>query len=149
MLATFGSGLLAAGTTPTLAAALAVILGAAAWVLIATRTGLPVSTTHAIVGALTGVALVAFGIAGLQWPALEHKIALPLVLTRSSRSPLTAFLLRLTRRDAGPPADCACVTAPSSRSSQRPGGLARIAVTAPRLVVASAPACEARPSPRV
>jgi len=49
MVGTFGKG--AAGRiVPTLAAAIATILGAAAWVAFATSAGLPVSTTHAIVG---------------------------------------------------------------------------------------------------
>jgi PiT family inorganic phosphate transporter len=39
MLATFGSGLLGAGVTPSLAAAVAAIGGSAGWVLFATRTG--------------------------------------------------------------------------------------------------------------
>jgi inorganic phosphate transporter, PiT family len=39
---------------------LAVLTGATIWVLLATRTGLPVSTTHAITGALCGAAVVAF-----------------------------------------------------------------------------------------
>ena len=65
MLARFGSGLLGAGVTPTFAASVAAIAGASAWVLLATRTGLPVSTTHAIVGAVVGTALVAYGAHGI------------------------------------------------------------------------------------
>ncbi|MBA3502080.1 MAG: inorganic phosphate transporter [Deltaproteobacteria bacterium] len=145
MITTFGNGLLASGATPTFATALAVVFGAAAWVFIATRTGLPVSTTHAIVGALTGVALVAFGTSGLQWQALAHKIALPLLLTPLIALTLTAMLLRMTRRNDRAPADCACVTAPIVSLVPRADGLARIAVTAPRLVVASTTACEAQP----
>jgi len=48
MIETFGSGLLAEGTVPTLAAALATIAGAGLWVALATRSGLPVSTTLTI-----------------------------------------------------------------------------------------------------
>lgn len=62
MLATFGSGLLGASVSPTLAAGLAAIAGAAGWVLFATRTGLPVSTTHAIVGAVAGSAVAAWSV---------------------------------------------------------------------------------------
>src|SRR5213076_2540216 len=61
MLRTFGEGLFVPGTTPMFAAAIASMLGAAVWVLLATRLGVPVSTTHAIVGSLAGVALVAYG----------------------------------------------------------------------------------------
>jgi len=62
LLATFGGkGIVPdgiAGTAPFLAA---VALGAGATVLVATRVGLPISTTHALVGALTGSGLVAAG----------------------------------------------------------------------------------------
>jgi PiT family inorganic phosphate transporter len=42
---------------------------------------MPVSTTHAIVGALTGAGLVAFGNARFQWNALGDKFALPLAVS--------------------------------------------------------------------
>ncbi len=38
----------------------AVVAGAFGWVILATRTGMPVSTTHAIVGALTGAGKLSF-----------------------------------------------------------------------------------------
>src|SRR5712692_281687 len=81
MIATFGNGLLVTGTTSTFAAALATLFGAAGWVLLATRTGLPVSTTHAIVGSLTGVAALAYGTGAVRWSALGGKILLPLLIS--------------------------------------------------------------------
>lgn len=113
MVQTFGKGLLANGTVPTFAAALATVLGASAWVAIATRTGMPVSTTHAIVGSLAGVAALAYGLHGIKWSALMGKIALPLLL-----SPVLALLLtfaairamRLIQRRFSTEADCACAT---------------------------------------
>lgn len=113
MVQTFGKGLLANGTVPTFAAALATVLGASAWVAIATRTGMPVSTTHAIVGSLAGVAALAYGLHGIKWSALMGKIALPLLL-----SPVLALLLtfaairamRLVQRRFSTEADCACAT---------------------------------------
>jgi PiT family inorganic phosphate transporter len=59
----------------------AVLIGACGWVFLATKTGMPVSTTHAIVGALTGSGLVAFGNAKFQWEALGKRIALPLAVS--------------------------------------------------------------------
>lgn len=64
--------------------------GAVAWVLFATRRGLPVSTTHAILGGLVGSGLVEVGAGRVGWSALATKAALPLLL-----SPLVALLLVL------------------------------------------------------
>jgi PiT family inorganic phosphate transporter len=80
MLDAFGKGLLADGTVVTFPAAAGVLVGATAWVLIATRAGLPVSTTHAIVGAIAGVGAVAYGPAGVRWDALAWKLGFPLLI---------------------------------------------------------------------
>ena len=88
MLTTFGHGLLAPGVTPDLGAAMAALLAAATWVALASRTGLPVSTTHALVGAVVGATVSSHGLDAVAWSALAGKVALPLVL-----SPLVAFLL--------------------------------------------------------
>jgi PiT family inorganic phosphate transporter len=66
----------------------AVAAGAIAWVLFATRTGLPVSTTHAIAGALAGAGIAAQGAAALHWEFLAKRVALPLGL-----SPLLSLAL--------------------------------------------------------
>lgn len=113
MIQTFGKGLLANGTVPTFTAALATILGASAWVAIATRTGMPVSTTHAIVGSVVGVAALAYGIAGIKWSALLGKIALPLLLSPVLALALTLVAIRTLRSVQGrffADADCACAT---------------------------------------
>jgi PiT family inorganic phosphate transporter len=82
----FGSGmrrLFSAGiiTTahPTRAFALAVLIGILTWVAAATALRLPVSTTHAIVGALLGAGLLLeSGV--VHWSALVTKVAAPLLL---------------------------------------------------------------------
>jgi PiT family inorganic phosphate transporter len=59
----------------------AVLSGALLWVLFASKTGLPVSTTHALTGSLVGAGLLAFGTDGLIWTTVSKKIALPLLLS--------------------------------------------------------------------
>ncbi|MFW6134757.1 MAG: inorganic phosphate transporter [Elusimicrobiota bacterium] len=53
-------------------ALLSAILGASIWVFFSTWRELPVSTTHSIVGALTGVGIVAGGFSVVQWDKIIH-----------------------------------------------------------------------------
>ncbi len=46
---------------------LASLLAAGIWLLVASRYGLPVSTTHSIVGAIVGFAVVGIGIEAVKW----------------------------------------------------------------------------------
>ena len=66
--------------------ALAILAGAVGWVLLSTRFGMPVSTTHAIVGATLLTGLYAFGFDQVLWGSVWKKVALPLLL-----SPVAAF----------------------------------------------------------
>ena len=68
---------------------LAVSLGAALTVLLATRLGMPVSTTHALTGGLVGAGLVAAG-GEVRLQALASSFVLPLLC-----SPVVALLLTL------------------------------------------------------
>lgn len=108
MLKLFTAGIVTA--TPTPAFAIAVIGGAAGWVLIATATKLPVSTTHAIIGALVGAGL-AFAPDGIAWTSLGAKLALPLLLSIAVSYALSATLNRVfaARAERGADADCVCV----------------------------------------
>ena len=60
---------------------LSVACGAIAWLLIANRTGLPVSTTHALTGALCGAGLAVVGASGVAWAVVARKVVLPLALS--------------------------------------------------------------------
>jgi PiT family inorganic phosphate transporter len=51
---------------------LCALLGAAVWLHIATHLGLPVSTTHSIVGAVVGIGLVSFGFSGVDWGTMAQ-----------------------------------------------------------------------------
>ena len=81
MIKTFSHGLVQTGTIIEPAITLAVLTGAIAWVLFASITGLPVSTTHTLTGAIIGTGFVAFAGEGLIWSAIGKKIALPLLLS--------------------------------------------------------------------
>lgn len=65
---------------------IAISLGAFAWVIFTARTGLPVSTTHSIAGAICGAGIAAVGVDGITWSFLGKKIFLPLLF-----SPLLAL----------------------------------------------------------
>lgn len=81
MVKTFSNGLVQTGTAIPPAVTLAVLTGALGWVLFASRTGLPVSTTHALTGAIVGTGVVAFTGDGLVWSEIGNKIALPLFVS--------------------------------------------------------------------
>jgi PiT family inorganic phosphate transporter len=67
---------------------IAVAGGVIGWLLFATRTGLPVSTTHALVGGLVGAGIASAGFTGVRWTAVVRAVGLPLAL-----SPLLALAL--------------------------------------------------------
>jgi len=77
---------------------IAVAIGAIGWLVIATCTGLPVSTTHSLVGALLGVALVAHGAGGVVWSAILSKVVVPLAVSPLMALVLLLFVSPLTRR---------------------------------------------------
>lgn len=54
---------------------LAALLAAGIWLMIATGAGLPVSTTHSIVGAITGFAIVGLGMEAVHWDKLGSIVA--------------------------------------------------------------------------
>ncbi len=138
-----GKGLLAV-TPEGPAFILSVALGALAWIGIATTTGLPVSTTHAITGGLIGAGVVAAGFSGIQWSFLLARIAVPL-----AASPLLSLALVFAvfpivraglRRWEG---YCVCVQQPA-RACACDGTVA--AMTGPgEIMVAEKAACERSP----
>jgi PiT family inorganic phosphate transporter len=115
LVTTFGKGLLAPGAVPTFSAAVATLLGAGLWVGWATRFGLPVSTTHAIVGSIAGVTIMAYGFGGMNWSVLLTKVALPLVLSPIASLLVSVVVLRLWSRVSPSDADCLCAEIVSPR----------------------------------
>lgn len=84
-----GKGLVPDAIADTTSFHLAVALGAAITVILATVTGFPISTTHSITGALTGAGLAAIG-TQLNFAALGKSFFIPLLL-----SPLIATILAI------------------------------------------------------
>ncbi len=84
--------------TPTATFALAALAGAAVWVLIATLFRLPVSTTHAIVGAIVFQAVYLYGISNVEWGALGLRVLLPLSVSPFAALVVTYLLGRLSSR---------------------------------------------------
>lgn len=70
---------------------LASLLAAGIWLLIASKKGWPVSTTHSIVGAIVGFAAVGIGIDAVQWGKVGSIVASWIV--SPVLAGLTAFLL--------------------------------------------------------
>lgn len=81
MVKTFGGGFFEPDLVIPSTLAPAILIGTVLWVLFASMTGLPVSTTHALTGSLVGAGLVAFSSEGLIWETVSKKIALPLLLS--------------------------------------------------------------------
>lgn len=74
----FSSGVVTA--KPTTAFALAVLIGAAGWVGLATVLRLPVSTTHALIGSLLGAGLL-FAPSSVAWDSIPNRVVAPLLLS--------------------------------------------------------------------
>lgn len=92
MVKTFSTGFLPSQVTVQPSLALSVLTGTITWVLFASKTGFPVSTTHALTGSLIGTGVLAYGPEKLIWPTLMSKIGLPLLL-----SPFLAFIVSFLR----------------------------------------------------
>ena len=90
----------------------AVALGATATVLLATRLGAPVSTTHALAGALVGAGLLAVGAAHVNWAVLAGSIALPLLFSPVAALGLTLVTYPQLSRWLGA-RSCICPTEPA------------------------------------
>lgn len=106
-----GAGLVPAVIAGHSSFAFAVAGGAGLTIILATWRGLPVSTTHALIGAMCGAGLVAVG-TGVQFATLGRTFLLPLLA-----SPLIAIvpaallaqpMRRLMARMLAQPASCVC-----------------------------------------
>jgi PiT family inorganic phosphate transporter len=98
----FGGGIV--DLEPTRIFALAVLAGVTSWVALATALRLPVSTTHAIVGALVGAGLVAKPTA-VRWGSIATTVAVPLLASVAVAFTISALVNAGSRRRI----DCVCI----------------------------------------
>lgn len=147
-----GKGLVPDAITTQPAFLLAVSIGAALSVLLATFLGLPVSTTHALSGGLVGAGLLAAS-GDVQFTALGRSFVFPLLF-----SPLVALLLTLgaypmfrrARRAAGvTSATCVCVGTAYEEVAAQADGRLLLVRTGVIVVAGETPACMDRYRGRV
>jgi PiT family inorganic phosphate transporter len=139
----FSKGIITA--TPTPEFTLAVLVGTAAWVVFATVTRLPVSTTQALIGALVGAGVV-LGADAVSWGALPEKVLLPTALAIGVAYGISS-LLNLIRFRV-PECVCVGVDAPAGApAALGPSGVAAFSPppsTMPRLHVEVGTVAECR-----
>lgn len=111
----------------------AVALGAGTTVLLASRLGFPISTTHALTGGLTGAGVAAAGFSQVNLAALGSGVAAPLLFSPFVALALTLGLLPLLAWvSASGRRDCLCVDEPELGIPA--GASAAVAVLAPPVV---------------
>ncbi len=139
LVATFsGKGLVPDALVANPAFAASVALGAGAAVMVAAAVGLPISTTHALTGALVGAGVVATGTA-LRWQALGSSFFLPLLVSPVLAGGATWVLYPLLRsfrlRSGMDEESCLCVGPTTPVQSPSYAQASAIAVGSPNLKV--------------
>jgi inorganic phosphate transporter, PiT family len=127
-----GKGLVADAIAADPAFLLAVAIAAAGMVFLASRLGFPVSTTHALLGGLTGAGLVMAGPRHLAYAALGRTFVAPLVFSPVVSMPLAAAAyaaFRSARRALGVTEEtCVCIGGVEELATYVPGaGAVRLA----------------------
>jgi inorganic phosphate transporter, PiT family len=142
-----GKGLVPDSVTSDPRFLLAVSLAAAATVLVATRVGMPVSTTHALTGGLVGAGLLAAN-GDVTFKALGESFVLPLLF-----APLISMFLAVgfypilswSRRALGVTADtCVCIGGVTEEARTMPDGTLALVRTGAIVTVAEVSECRTR-----
>ncbi len=120
--------------------ALSVGAGAASTVMLATRLGLPISTTHALIGGLVGAGFAQDG-GVVHLNRLATTFLLPLLVSPIIAATLAGLASRVTRRRASD-RNCACVVSEQDLLSLHAGAAVAMRSAAPRLVVATDAECD-------
>lgn len=139
-----GKGLVPDALASTPLFVMSVATGAALTVLLATRLGLPISTTHALIGGLVGAGF-GQGYENVQLRQLIQTFLLPLLLSPMLAALLGLLAYRLLRRT--PQQDCACLLAPAPVTLLSASGTPALRLSVPRLVLASSATCEQLATP--
>lgn len=142
-----GKGLVPDAVTTQQRFLLAVSLGAAATVLLATNIGMPVSTTHALTGGLVGAGLLAAS-GDVRFSALGKQFVLPLLFAPVAALILAALIypaLRLGRRLSGITSQtCVCIAGIREEVMIEPDGNMRLVRTGAMIEVATVSECRTR-----
>jgi len=109
----------------------AVVFGAALTVMLATKIGMPISTTHSLTGALFGSGLVAVGL-DLGFKELALNFFMPLLISPLCAAAIATFgfplITRVLQRADLNQENCLCVAA-GSRSMVTPEGVSFVEAT--------------------
>ncbi len=120
---------------------LAVALAGAATVLLASRSGLPISTTHALTGALVGAGVTAAGFTQVKFGVLASGVVAPLLFSPIVSLGLTLAVYPLAAKLARG-RDCICVDEPTAvRIAAAGPGAATLIGSAPTIRWAPAAEC--------
>jgi PiT family inorganic phosphate transporter len=140
-----GKGLVPDALASTPLFIMSVASGAAATVFLATRLGFPVSTTHALIGALIGAGLGQSG-GEVHFDTLVQTFLLPLLLSPVLAAMLGLLAYRLFRLRPVEK-DCACLVAPTPALRAAPNGTLVSRFSAPHFVLAPDAACDRLDTP--
>lgn len=139
-----GKGLVPAAVAADSRFLLAVSLGAAATVLIATRVGMPVSTTHALTGALVGAGLLAAN-GEVAFASLGKSFLVPLLFAPVISLVLAMLLypvLTRFRKSLGLTSNtCVCIAGVSEEARILPDGTLALVRTGAIVTVADVTEC--------
>ena len=139
-----GKGLVPDQVTEQPAFRLAVSLGAAMTVMAASWIGMPVSTTHALIGGLVGAGLIA-AFSEVQFTSLGKSFVLPLLFSPVVSLGLTILLyplFRWIRRSVGVTSQtCVCIGSTYEAVQPQPDGALLLVRTGTFVEVGKASAC--------
>ncbi|SCK23109.1 inorganic phosphate transporter, PiT family [Streptomyces sp. WMMB 714] len=146
----FSKGIVTA--EPTEAFAVAVLAGTVSWVALATVLRLPVSTTHALIGALLGAGTL-FASSSIAWSAIPMKLVIPLLVSVGVAYGISLLLALLFRNgDNSGARNASSADSSDVEPSPGPGGAApgtAALLTPEASAVSSPPATAGAPDRRL